>query len=225
MFGLFKKTSWKIDGKAFVFFDKLFKQLPNEFQFLADGLHKGLYRRFSVNDAMKGHHYTISFDPSQSDKSMVKGKQFELQNILVVQNGTKFPLNITVYEGLWAELEIERNILDFTDFQFDLSELNKDKSKFAKDNKIERLVSGLFSTSLDLDNLIEFEIDGKCYYQIKDLEDGNYIAIDNKGQVFGLIHDPYKIELINKSVKHFVDDVNTKRFDFDKYLNVENGYA
>jgi hypothetical protein len=30
MFGIFKKTSWKIDGKAFDFFDKLFKKLPPE---------------------------------------------------------------------------------------------------------------------------------------------------------------------------------------------------
>jgi len=218
MFRLFKKTTWKIDGKAFDFFDKLFKQLPTEFHFLSDGLHKGLYRTFSVNHAMKGHHYTISFDPSQSDKSMIKGKQFELQNILVIQNSNRFPLNLTVYEGLWVGLEIEKNVSDFTNFHFDLSQLRKDKSKFAVDSKIEKLVSGLSSTNLDLYNLNEFEVGGKCYYQIKDLEDGNYIAIDNKGQVFGLIHDPYKIELINKSIKQFVDDVNNGIFDFEKYL-------
>lgn len=63
--------------------------------------------------------------------------------------------------------------------------LHKDKSKFAKDSKIEKLVHGLSSTNLDLSDLSEFEVDGKLNYQIKDLEDGNYIAIDNKGQVFG----------------------------------------
>ena len=223
MFGLFKKTSWKIDGKAFDFFETLFTQLPTEFNFLSDGLHKGLYRKFSVNHAIKGHHYSISFDPLQSDKSMVKGKQFELQNILVIQGAVNFPLSLTVYEGLWIGLEIKKNIVDFTDFYFDLSRLHKDKSKFAADSKIEKLVSGLSSTNLDLDNLSEFEVDGKYYYQIKDLEDGNYIAIDNKGQVFGLIHDPFKIELINKSIKQFVDDINDGRFDIEKYLNEQNG--
>ena len=223
MLGLFKKTSWKIDGKVFDFFDNLFKQLPPEFQFLSDGLYKGLYRRYSVNHAMKEHHYSIGFDPSQSDKSIIKGKQFELQNIIVIQNKIEFSLNITVYEGLWIGFGIEKNIIEFNNFQFDLSRLHKDKSKFAKDSKIEKLVSGLSSTSLDLDNLSEFEVDGKYYYQIKDLEDGNYIAIDNKGQVFGLIHDPYKIELINKSVKQFVDDVNSGQFDFGKYLTGQNG--
>jgi len=223
MLGLFKKTSWKIDGKAFDFFDVLFKQLPTEFQFLSQGLQNGLYRRYAVNFAMKGGHYFIGFDPAQSDKSMTKGIQFELNNILVVEDGNKFPLNIMVYQGLWIGFEIEKNILDFKNFQFELSRLTKDKSKFSKNSKIEKIVSGLTSNLLDLNDLGELEVDGKYYYQIKDLEDGNYIAINNKGQVFGLMHDPYKIELINKSVKQFVDDVNHGRFDFDKYLNGQIG--
>ncbi|MEA5429232.1 hypothetical protein [Arcicella lustrica] len=225
MFGLFKKTSWKIEGKALDFFRIVFSQLPVDFQFLADGLDNGLYRRFYVNHSMKEHFYFIGFDPSQFDKSMIKGKHFELGNILIKQAGQAFPLNITVHEGLWIGFEFEKNILDFNNFQVDLSSFKKDKSKFAADTKIEKLVSGLTCEQLDLTNLGEFDIDGKTFYQIKDLEDGNHIAIDNKGQVFGLIHDPYKIELINKSVRQFVGDVNGGLFDFDKYLNGKNGNA
>jgi hypothetical protein len=223
MFSLFKKTSWKIDGKAFDFFRQVFMQLPTDFQFLSDGLDKGLYRRFFVNHAMKGHFYSIGFDPSQSDKSMTKGKQFELENIIIKQDGQAYPLNITIHKGLWIGFEIEKNILDFKNFQVDLSSFRKAKSKFAADTQIEKLVSGLTCEQLDLTGLGEFEIDGKTYYQIKDLEGGNYIAIDNKGQVFGLMHDPYKIELVNKSVRQFVADVNGGLFDFDKYLNGVNG--
>jgi len=225
MFGLFKKTSWKIDGKVLDFFRQVFSQLPADFKFLADGLDKGLYRRFSVNHAMKGNFYSIGFDPTQSDKSMTKGKQFELENIIIKQDGQAYPLNITIHEGLWIGFEIEKTILDFNNFQVDLSSFKKSKSKFAADTKIEKLVSGLTCGQLDLTDLGEFEIDGKTYYQIKDLADGNYIAIDSKGQVFGLMHDPYKIELINKSVRQFIDDVNSGQFDFKKYLNGENGNA
>ena len=218
MFGFFKKTRWSINGRAYTFFETLFSQLPAEFQFLSDQFAKGLYIRFSVNHAMKGRFYTVGFDPSQSDKSMIKGKQFELNNILIKQDGQTYPLNITIFEGVWIGFEIERNILDFKNYQFDLSALKRDKSKFAADSKIKNLVTGLTSDQLDLTNLGEIEVDGKLYYQIKDLEDGNYIAIDNKGKVYGLIHDPFKIELINKSVKQFVEDVNNGLFDFDKYL-------
>jgi len=225
MFGLFKRTSWKIEGKALDFFDKLFTSLPGEYHFLADGLSKGLYKRFSVNHATKEHHYKIGFDPSQSDKSMIKGKKFELENIIVKAGGQDNILNITVYEGLWIGFEFQKNILDLKDYEIDLSRLNKGKSKFSANEKIEKFVSNLVSEYLDLTTLSEFEIEGKLYYQIKDLEDGNYLAIDNNGKVFGLIHDPYKIELINKSIRQLVDDVNSRNFDFDKYLEDGNGYA
>ena len=222
MFGLFKKTSWKIEGKTFDFFKQIFEKLPIDFQFLSEGLDKGLYRRFSVNHAMKGHFYTISFDPSMSDKSITKGKQFELENIIIKQDGEAYQLNITIHDGLWIGFEIEKNILDFNNFQIDMSSFKKNKSKFSADTKIEKLVSGLICNQLDFTNLGEYDIEGKTYYQIKDLEDGNYIAIDNKGQVFRLINDPYKIELINKSVRNFVDDVNGGQIDFNKYINGKN---
>ncbi|HEY1047535.1 MAG TPA: hypothetical protein VGF79_13905 [Bacteroidia bacterium] len=171
---------------------------------------------------MKGDFYSIGFDPSQSDNSMTKGKHFELENILIKQDGQAYPLNITIYEGLWIGFEIEKNILDFNNFQIDISLFKKSKSKLTSDTKIEKLLSGLTCEKLELTNLGEFDVDGKTYYQIKDLEDGNYLAIDNKGQVFGLLHDPYKIELINKSVKQFIDDVNNGQFNFDNYLNSKN---
>ena len=197
MFGLFKKTSWKIEGKTKDFFQQIFAQLPEEFQFLTVGLNNGLYKRFSVNHAMKGHFYSIGFDPSQSDKSMVKGKQFHLENILIKQKAQTYPLNMTIYDGLWIGFEFEKKISDFADFQIDLSSIRKNKNKFTKDKKIEKLIHGLKCDLLDLNNLGEFELDNKLYYQIKDLDDGNYLAIDRNGQVYGLIHDPYKIELIN----------------------------
>ena len=86
MFRLLQTTSWKLQGKAFNFFDKIFQQLPAEFEFLLEGLNQGLYREYTVNYVINGHFYTVGFDPAQSDKSMIKGKKFELKNIIIKQN-------------------------------------------------------------------------------------------------------------------------------------------
>ena len=222
MFSLFKKTSWKIEGKALEFFRQVFLQLPVEYQFLSAGLNKGLYRRILVNHAMGEHCYSVSFDPSQSNKSMIYGMQFDLEGIIIIQEGQAYPLNITVDDGLWIAFEIPKNILDFNNFRVDLSSFRETKSRFSADTKIEKLVAGLVCKQLELTNLAEIEVDGKLYYQIKDLENGNYIAIDNHGKVYGLIHNQYKIELINKSVKQFVVDVNNGIFNFDKYIDKQN---
>lgn len=218
MFQFFKKSSWKIEGKSFDFFKQLFSELPNEFGFLLDGLQKGLYRRFRKDAQFLGY-YSIGFDPKQSDKSMTKGKQFEIENIHIFENGNVHKLKLTIYEGLWIGFEIDKNIIDFKNFNFDTTNIKKVTSRFEPDKKIKKLVEGLKSDKLELYNLSEIEIEGKVFYQIKDLEDGNYIGIDNTGSVFGLIHDPYKIEKIYDSVGSFVEDVNIGNFDFEKYLD------
>ena len=86
MFGIFRKTNWKIEEKAFDFFQQVFTNLPIDFQFLLEGLNNGLYRRYSVNHSFKENNYFIGFDQLQSDKSMIKGKQFELENIIIKQD-------------------------------------------------------------------------------------------------------------------------------------------
>ncbi len=207
------------------FFHKVFEALPKDLQFLSHGLRAGLYKRISVNHSMGGNFYTISYDPSQSDRSMAKGVQFELEDIFIKQGDRAYRLNITIYDGLWTGYEIERNILEFKEFQIDVSILKKNGSKFAPEARIMTLVQGLTSEHLNLSELSELEVKGTLYYQIKDLEDGDYLAIDEKGQVFGLVHDPYKIQRISGSVREFVADVNTGRFSFERYKEGKNGYA
>jgi hypothetical protein len=46
---------------------------------------------------------------------------------------------------------------------------------------------------LELTYTFEIELDGKLFYTILDMEDGNYIAVDKKGNVYRLIHDHEEI--------------------------------
>ena len=164
----------------------------------------------------KGHYY-VSFDPTQSDSSMIKGLEFSIKNIAVIEAGQAQNMDILVYNGLWIGFTFPINIKDLKDYGFDLSALKIIKTKPAVDAAISKLVAGLASDQLDLENLSEFEIDNQKYYQIKDLEDGNYIAIDRKGRVYGLLHESNNIDLINNSVKEFVEHVNSGHFDLETY--------
>jgi hypothetical protein len=211
MCGLFKKTSWTIDKETKQFFLRLFSQLPSEFHFLHEHLQQGLYRKYCHN---KDNNYFISFDPEQSDRSMVKGKNFEIKNIYVIADEQQNRLDLTIYKGLLIGFDTSKNIKNYKEYRFDTSGVTKTKSKYLPEDKIERLVTGLHSEKLDLDDLSELEFHGKSYYQIKDLEDGDFLVLDSKGQVFMLSHDPFEIRLLNKSVKTFVDDVNNGNFKF-----------
>lgn len=215
MFGLFKKTSWKIEGKSLSFFYSLFSQLPPQYGFLLEGLTKGLYRRYSVNYSMPANHYSIGFDPSQSDRSMIKGLEFKVNNIQITEGGNSYNFSFIVSDGLFCGFEFEKDITKLKDYQIDVSQL---KEVLSQNDKLSKIVGNLKSEQLELKNLSEIEVNEKTYYQIKDLEDGNYLCIDSDGKVFGLIHDPYEIELVNNSLKHFVETVNSGQFNFDKYL-------
>jgi hypothetical protein len=218
MFGLFKRSSWKLQGKALFFFQKLFEQLPNEYSYLLDGLNLGLYNNFRVNFVFKPDNYSIGFNPKLSDISMIKGRQFILENILIYQNNQTHIISLTIYDGLWIGFESKKNVFDFDGFEIDISKMKKSKLKYLSD-ELNKLVDGLTCDDLELSNLGEIEVGGRYYYQIKDLNDGNYIVIDKKGQVYGLIHDPYKIELLNKSLVKFVEEVNSGQFKLNDYLN------
>lgn len=45
---------------------------------------------------------------------------------------------------------------------------------------------------LELDDTFEIELNGETYYTLIDMEDGNYIALDNNRKVFRLHHDSYE---------------------------------
>lgn len=51
---------------------------------------------------------------------------------------------------------------------------------------------------IDPVDVYEVELDGKIYYHVRELEDGDFIGIDDKKNIYKLTHDPYEIMLLNK---------------------------
>ncbi|QNF35459.1 hypothetical protein HUW51_23125 [Adhaeribacter swui] len=218
MFELFKKSRWKIEGAALNFFHSIFCQLPIKYEFLLQGLHKGLYKSYFINYAMPKNNYAIGFDPSQSDKEVIKGLRFKLNNIQIIENERPLKFDLIVFDGLWSGFEFEKNILHLKDHQIDTSKLEEIK---ILNNELSSLIGDLKSDKLDLYDLSDIEVDNKEFYQIKDLEDGNYLCIDRSGKVYGLFHDPFEVELISSSLRKFVGEVNSGEFDIDNYLRLK----
>ncbi|WP_287754040.1 hypothetical protein [Microcystis sp. M112S1] len=179
--------------------DFILDSVPNEF--LKSGwkrtiLNQNLYpsyRNNKINYQLKGIRV---YDPSED-----KLKEIELD----------------LYEGILIGYKAQEG-------QFDLDRIDLDHLKECEfspsqeDLKYQKLFEGKKSDYLDpLGDGYEIQLSGNNYYVIKDLEDGNYISIDDKGKVYGMFHDPYLIEMINEDVKEFIDQVNTGMFSIDKY--------
>ena len=58
---------------------------------------------------------------------------------------------------------------------------------------------------IDIGDINELEIGGKIYYTIKNLDDGDYIAINNAGEVFSITHSPFEIKKLSTSIGAFLN--------------------
>lgn len=74
---------------------------------------------------------------------------------------------------------------------------------------IEKLLHKLSPEELkliDVGDINELEIGGNTYYTIRNLNDGDYIAINNIGEVFIITHSPFEVKQLSTSIKAFLNN-------------------
>jgi len=73
---------------------------------------------------------------------------------------------------------------------------------------------------LEIDDTFEIDMDGKKFYTILDMEDGNYIAVNTTGDVYRLNHDSNeRVKLIHKSIHGFLDKFSGDKKELEKYFD------
>ena len=58
---------------------------------------------------------------------------------------------------------------------------------------------------IDVGDINELEIGGNTYYTIRNLNDGDYIAINNIGEVFIITHSPFEVKQLSTSIEAFLN--------------------
>lgn len=137
-------------------------------------------------------------------------------------------LPITVTHDLIGTVEID-NPCDFWK-NYDISEIKvreikRTELKFTNgdEQKLKKILKGIdeeLKKKIETDDTFEIELDGKRYYTILDMEDGNYIGVNSRGQVYRLLHDSdEQAKLINKSIKDFLTNYSGDKKDFEKLFD------
>ena len=84
----------------------------------------------------------------------------------------------------------------------------EDRVKYLEESSI---LSKVFSRmELDLLNpseVYEVELDGKTYYHIQDLEDGDFIATDKEKRVYSITHDPFEVTLLSEDLLGYLKSI------------------
>ncbi|MCL1666587.1 hypothetical protein M2T82_00775 [Elizabethkingia ursingii] len=203
MFGLFKKTkkNYEFTEKEINFFREVIKLLPTRYHYLINQLNNDFLISFKPNDLNFKDWYSVQLNAKLEESyGNPNLGYFQLQNILVFNRSSKKKEKIILsfLEGMFIgffleDIKFENYVLS----QYDTSNLIE--KHFKNDNakeellKIIRKVDKQKESQFDLEDTFKIELPEGDFYTIKNLGDGNYLAVDNQGVVYKLLHDPYSV--------------------------------
>lgn len=107
------------------------------------------------------------------------------------------------------------------DNEFDIDVVNIDTRYFKKKMivsndyfRIEKLLTFEERKLIIPSNVYEVKLEQKTFYHLVDLENGDFIAIDLRKNVYCITHDPYEIKLLNSSLEEIlITDSCSRKID------------
>lgn len=211
MFGLFNTSVIKPSNEVMKFLKNLVSILPNKYYYLGDQINPNFFLGLERNQINK-RKYSFLLNANLQEKYVNKkvANYFILENILVWENALKnfVPINVSVVKGLIISIELPS--IKFSNYDFskhDISQLFE--KRFNNEDKVELLqIIGKLNKDqqekLDIDDTFKVEIPEGVFYTIKNLGDGDYLAVDCKGTVYELLHDPYIIKKKASNIKELL---------------------
>ncbi|MBE9462182.1 hypothetical protein ACFP1I_13165 [Dyadobacter subterraneus] len=172
----------------------------------------------------------VSYSQTQWTSGNKRGENFKILGFQLYSSRTNQfeDIEILVKNNLVNGLKItnsEYYLSEFGTLKFKSDSIHKLDFQFMPE-KID-----LFYNSLDLNikqrimpsDLFEIEFNGRVYYAFNDLEDGNYLAVNERLEVYSLVHDSKPMaKKQNVSFDKILSDLQTNKFDKqhfkDRYL-------
>ncbi len=200
---MFKKQK-KIQNftdKEINFFKKIVEILPTRYHYIIDQLNKDFLISFKANDLNFKDWYSVQLNAKFEKKySRPRLGYFQLQNIYIYnkKSGKKEKIIISFLEGMFIgffmqDIEFDNYILN----EYDTSNLKEKHFKNENDKEaLMEIIKGVNKaklSDLEIDDTFKIELPEGVFYPIKNLQDGNYLAVNNIGEVYELLHDPYRL--------------------------------
>lgn len=212
MFRIFKKKKEsKFEDDELKFFKNIIQILPDRYSYLKDSISKDFILGWKANELGYLNSYTFLLNANLEKEF----KKKELPIFFILKNIGIWETSMKKY--IYVELDILTGFLggfksesvNFKSFDFtrvDLSQFTEKHFNSNDKDDLMKIVEGINQEHLlqfDLENTFKIEIPEGNFYTIKDLEDGNYLALNEKGEVYELMHDPYSVRKIANSIVNF----------------------
>ena len=223
---IFKEEERRFHNEILPIFQAVSERLPNKYAHLKNRFTPELLRGCKPNAYKRnGDLYVFLVDQLSHKKFETEKNNFQIENIKI------FSLTFQRFETL--KLHINNNIpiaFEFStpEWNFDLSKIDATQTREFHWNNTEYQnwinilgkVPLEHSKQMDLQNGFEVDVDGSKYFTVKDFGNGNYIAIKDTGEIYGLNHGKRIIEKLFNSPQELYDALEQKTFDFGQYYSL-----
>lgn len=208
MFNFFKrKEKSHLNGWESELFQNIFKSLGNEYSTFEKQVSEGIIETVRIDKKMPDY-INFRLNIQILNKFEKKNeKMFTLNGIKILDKISREYkiLNLDLGFGLILGYSVK----DIHNFNPDIHKINVDsiyKVFYNNDDfdKIKSLFTNEEKDKINVSEVYEVELGGKIYYHLKDLEDGDFIGIDNNKNIFKITHDPFDIVKLNEDLENIL---------------------
>lgn len=211
MLNIFKKNSKKNLTLAINLVSRMCQLLPDKFMSLRDQIHDGIIKDVKLLEKPFPYYHKFIHDVNilnrYEDK---KGRSFIIKGILVNDRtiNSFTAVNLVVAYGILIGYSTPQVATINPDLE-SIRATSLTIEFFGENafNKIKSIISPEDLKWINPSDVYEIELNECNYYHIKDLQDGDLIAIDLSGNVFKLTHDPFEIKKLNESLSDILSSV------------------
>ena len=207
MFGLFKRKR-KVrdieDWELFLMYNTL-EKLPDEFKTLKVQIEEELFAYATTGASSFDPDFVgFGFSDSIGEYENRRAREYEITNIKVldINSNKRLDYSINVCSGVISGYSLkgaENPTIDISDI--DVSAYEKRYYDNPDYDKLEKILSPAEISLINASEVHEVSLDGKVYFHIKDLEDGDFIGIDSEKIIYKITHDPYEITPLRESLE------------------------
>lgn len=208
MFGLFKRT--KIEDWEIQLLRSAILKLPITYSDMINQINDGLFRGVFVDASDIPGYVAFTFQSAVLKKyEREHARDFKLSNIKVYDNKSSnfLPYEIYISNGTINGYSLgggKKHDIDVN--KVDTSAFKKEFIGESDYNRIANLLNEEEERLLNPSEVYSVFLNRKEYFHIKDLEDGDFIGIDDKKIVYKITHDPMEVVVLAKRITDVLNE-------------------
>ncbi|PUV21065.1 hypothetical protein [Sphingobacterium athyrii] len=222
MFNFFKRNS--LSSHDLVFLKCIVECLPDKYSYLKPQVTEDFIigKKINKHGALGAYVFTLNAKLESHFLNTNLPEYFIIKDIRVFDTKLK-RYNIVefdILQGMLAGYYLNGNIKDLDLSKIDTSHIKEKNFKDQDKNNLRMILGGSYDEVvklLDLKSTFHINVSEGDFYVINDFGDGNYLAINSQGAIYGLIHDPYEIQKIFDSPEALLNGLKKGTFNPELY--------